>query len=681
MATSGNFKAYCTTSGVTDKYIKFEWTAAQSVANNTSTISWKLLGGDPDGGYVKAGGFQVVIDGDTEYSKSTDYRIKMYTDTLIASGTKTITHNADGTRNFTVRIRAGIYNSAINTDGSKEFTLTTIPRKSSLSVSNGTLGTAQTLAVTRQSTSFKHSIKAVVSGTGTATYYINASGGLSTTEVKHTTTSIPFTPPLSWASQNTTGTSVSVAYTITTYNGSTNVGATSYTKTYQMPASIKPTCILSVSDAEGYKDVFGAYIQGKSKFNLSAAMEYAYGSPLSSKSITADGKTYSADTAATAVITNAGTLTISASVKDKRGREGTDSESVNVAKYTAPKISSLSVHRCNEDGTLNSTGSFAKATYSFAIDDFSEAESDLGITLAADNAHSVKVQYKKSTETSWTDGETVSAYTATGRSFVFAAADDASYDVQVVATDSFGSVSKATSVSTAEVLMHFGADGKSIAFGKVSEKSNAIEFGKQMYDRFGAMLGNGIGFYESGGSTDPDTTLESLIITKVNTPVDGVFYYIQTDFYSTKSVTSNRAQFAIPYASNNPAATRYFYNGAWSDWRPLLRPADVANVAVSFTAHENARSSNYEIKYNPITSTCFARVSFVSDIALTAGTLYSVGTVNSNYHPAVSTALSHYSSKDRDGEAAIGANGVISFMPKAAISAGSTHYFAGFWFV
>lgn len=43
------------------------------------------------------------------------------------------------------------------------------------------------------------------------------------------------------------------------------------------------------------------------------------------------------------------------------------------------------------------------------------------------------------------------------------------------------------------------------------------------------------------------------------------FYYIQTMFYSSKSITSNRAQTAYAYKKNR-IAYRYYYNGIWSEW-------------------------------------------------------------------------------------------------------------------
>ena len=51
-----------------------------------------------------------------------------------------------------------------------------------------------------------------------------------------------------------------------------------------------------------------------------------------------------------------------------------------------------------------------------------------------------------------------------------------------------------------------------------------------------------------------------------NAPGSSGFWYITTQFYSTKSETANRAQFAMPYSTAGALWTRRFYNGVWSAW-------------------------------------------------------------------------------------------------------------------
>lgn len=140
-------------------YLEFAWSVTStSIENNQKTIYWELRGKRTASGYVNAGGFQVVIDGETVYNKSTDYRVELRNGTVVASGKKTLTHNPDGTRSFDVSIRGAIYTYAVNCTGSKRFDLDTIPRASSISCTTANIESNPTITISRASSSFTHTI-------------------------------------------------------------------------------------------------------------------------------------------------------------------------------------------------------------------------------------------------------------------------------------------------------------------------------------------------------------------------------------------------------------------------------------------------------------------------------------------------------------------------------------------
>lgn len=469
MASSGSFQ----TTKCKNLSMLISWSVkSQSTENNSTTISWKMSGYRTDGatGYITCGGFKLVINGTTVYSKSEDYRINVYNGDVIASGTTTISHNSDGTKSFSASAQAGIYYHDVNCSGSATFTLPTIPRKSSLSVGNGTLGTSQTLTVTRQSSSFTHSIKAVC---GSSTLYIKADGSTSTSEVKHSDCSIPFTPPINWASQNTTGTSVSVTYTITTYNGSTKIDSNgnSYTKTCSIPASVKPSCSLTVTDSTGYADKYGGYLKGLSKFKVVVSVTLAQNSPIKSYKTTANSATYTASSFTTGVLTKSGSLAVNTTVTDKRGRTATASKSVTVLNYAKPAITKLTVHRCDEDGASNDqNGEYIKVVFSSSV-----------TSLDGKNTATYKLEYKKTTEDTYTsidltdyDGN----YAVSDASLEpFLADTGSSYNVRVIVTDNFDTGSKTTTASTGFTIMHWLASGLGMAIGKVAELTNVLDIG------------------------------------------------------------------------------------------------------------------------------------------------------------------------------------------------------------
>lgn len=124
MATSGSF----TTGSVEGRSLTFSWTKkSYSIANNTSTIEWSLKGSGSFDGYVNVKNVTLVVNGTTVFNNtSTTY--KCYNGTVIASGTSTISHNADGTKSFSASASAGIYYYTTYQKGSGTWALDTIPR-------------------------------------------------------------------------------------------------------------------------------------------------------------------------------------------------------------------------------------------------------------------------------------------------------------------------------------------------------------------------------------------------------------------------------------------------------------------------------------------------------------------------------------------------------------------------
>lgn len=355
MALSGSFKTNGYTGSKDTIYLEFSWTATQSIVSNATTISWALKGSRTSSGYVMAGGFRLVIDGETVLDKSTDYRIELRNGTVVASGSKTITHKADGTRSFDVSMQGAIYTWAVNCWGNKTFTLDTIPRKSSLTVANGTLDISQTLTVTQQSSSFTHSIKAVC---GSSVSYIKADGTTSATEVKHKGTSIPWKPPIGWAAQAPNNNSVSVTYTITTYSGSTNVGSTPVSVSYGIPYidSLNPSIVPTITDATGYDKLLGGWVQGQSRVKVDVEAYGVYGSTIKSVQVVFEGNTYTGTSITTNAIAGYDVLPIKIIVTDTRERSRIVEPEIFVQKYSLPKITKFTAKRCDSDGGINPSG-------------------------------------------------------------------------------------------------------------------------------------------------------------------------------------------------------------------------------------------------------------------------------------------------------------------------------------
>lgn len=481
MATSGSKSVK-----VTDwDTLKFSWSEkSQDITNNKTTINWTLQLVATEYGYISSSAsktWNVTVNG-TKYSGTTTVGISNNSTKTLASGTTTITHNSDGTKSFDYSFSQEFditFNGWVGTiSGSGSGTLDTIPRKSTLSVSNGTLGVEQTLTITEQASSFAHKVY-TESGTSGKQYILGSSSATSTT------LSFKWTPPASLARQNTSGTSVSVKFTLETYNGSTLIGSNEYTKSFTIPdtAAFRPSCSLTLDDISGWDDTYGSPVQGLSKIKIKVNTTLSYDSPIVSYSISANGAKYTTAEATTEVLKSSGSSPITVTVKDKRGRTGTASYTMNVQAYNLPRVTALTVHRVNGSGVEDDQGNYISAKFSAAI-----------TSLNSKNTATYTLRYKKSTDSQYTSVALTSfsgSYSLSNAIRTFSADGSFSYDVEVEAKDSHGTATRSTSASTAFTLMNWGADGDSMGIFKVAEKRGYLEVGQKMEVENPIELANG----------------------------------------------------------------------------------------------------------------------------------------------------------------------------------------------
>lgn len=141
MALSGSFNTnkYSTQSSGTIG-LNLSWTATQSIVNNSTIISWTLKSnGTMSSGYSVWGApITVTIGGTTVLSITS--RIRVYGGgSFKRTGTITIVHDDDGTKDISMSVRAALYSASVNCTGSASYTLDTINRYALLNtVSNFT---------------------------------------------------------------------------------------------------------------------------------------------------------------------------------------------------------------------------------------------------------------------------------------------------------------------------------------------------------------------------------------------------------------------------------------------------------------------------------------------------------------------------------------------------------------
>ena len=370
------------------------------------------------------------------------------------TGWFTVNNKTSGTTPVSFKIYSG---NGSTRSATYTYNLYVSPAVSTVSASTGTLGTAQTLSVTRYSTSYTHTI----------TYTCGSASGTICT--KSSSTSVSFTPPLSLASQNTSGTTVSITLTITTYNGNTVVGSSTKTYTANIPSSVKPTLTLTLSDPNGYSSTYGGYVQTKSKLKVQLNVTQAYGSAISTYKVVVAGVTYNTN-GCTVDLPTSGTVSISATVTDKRGRSGTATGSITVVAYSAPAVTALSVARCDQNGNIQSDGAYAKITFSARI-----------TSLSNNNTAQYKWSYEVKNSGSWTTTtltELAGQYTVTDATVIFPVDIDKAYQISIQAKDAFsGPWSSYKTVPVAFVLIQTTADGTGLGIGQRATENNKLLIG------------------------------------------------------------------------------------------------------------------------------------------------------------------------------------------------------------
>lgn len=485
MATSG----YMSTS---NRYIKYTISVSQnsqSISGNTSNVTVSVRFFRTNTGYTSYGTGTVYckING-TTYSTGVTPDQKITNGGIVLfSRTLNIPHNADGTK--TLACSAWIsHNVVTSSEQSYSQTLSTIPRASSFgSISGSTIGSSMTININRASSSFNHQVWYRLGSTG----WVDLGTGYGA--------SCTFTPPMSLCSRLPNTTSGIFDLCIRTLNGSSQIGDDVYKSiTIYVPSSLAPSLSFTVSDATGYSETYGGYIQGVSKVKTVITASGVYGSTIRSYYATVDGKNYSGATTTSGVLTSSGTVAISAGVTDSRGREMVSGKKISVLAYSKPKISSFEVKRCDVDGTLNSGGSYLAAIFDSTI-----------TSLNGKNKSTFVLKYKKSTDTNFTTvtlTNYANNYSVKDGKYVFAAEKSASYDVQLTVTDAFDSHDRKTVGSSVKKLISLFRRGLGIAFGKVAELDNTVEFGmntKFSGDTYGNVYGlNGLEIIPSGSDAN-----------------------------------------------------------------------------------------------------------------------------------------------------------------------------------
>lgn len=445
MAISGSFHAY----PVGSFGLYCTWSAVQNIPGNYSDVTitaylqhHSLYVGARTNSTIKCGSDTYSYTAPAVSSASSSqiqtrldsHTFRVYHDS--AGGDKSVAVSASWTFNGTY---SGIYVGTIT--ASDTLVLDAIPRNSTISSVSVDANNKITVALSRPSSAFTHSVKFVF---GTHSYTATGVG-----------TSTSYAMPLSWLDTIPRSLTGTASVTVTTYSGSSTIGTTD-TKDFivSVPEDVKPTIEDIIWTKTSSEPSTWPLTKNVSQGTMSMkGVSGIYGSTITSYSLTFSGLSSNSNSLTVNNITLYGSLNAVAKVTDSRGRSFTKTVPFTVSDYAKPMLT-VSAYRSDDAGNEAAEGDYMTIT---AV---------ASAHKVGDNAlSSLNLQYKTSTSASYTY---TSLYSGTPRTI--AASSNSTWDWTVTASDKVNSVSISGSIATGAVIFDILANGKGIKFGGVAEE-------------------------------------------------------------------------------------------------------------------------------------------------------------------------------------------------------------------
>lgn len=454
MSNSGSF----TTTSCEGRSLTFNWSVrSQNVASNQTTINWSLVGsGDYTYGWVSCGPFKVTIDGKQVYYSAT--RVNVYSGTVVASGTYTFTHDNSGNKSFSAYVEAAIYYFSVNCSGSGSWSLPSIARNATITKAPNFNDEANpTINYTNPAGNNVTSLQACISLTG-------AAADVPYRDISKTGTSYTFN--LTEAERNilrqaTTGKSRTVYFYIQTVINGTTL-RNSYAVTFSIVNGNPVINSISYLDSNASTVAITGdnqkLIQNQStlQLNISGVSAKKYASISKVEYLI---NSYKVDiTSSYNNPVNIGTINYSSNfnlivrVTDSRGFITDKSITVQMIPWKLPYATINIARRAN---FYDETDMLVNAYYS---------------SVENHNSVTIKYQYKKTSESSYSSLVTISNNTQATVNL-----DNAyDYDVRFIITDLFGSTTYNTVVAKGIPLMFFDRNLNSIGVNCFPTKANDI---------------------------------------------------------------------------------------------------------------------------------------------------------------------------------------------------------------
>lgn len=376
------------------------------ITNNTSPVTVTMYLGRASSQSYVGGNWtgNITIDG-SSYDLSGNIPYPTYINGgewyEVASYSKTVKHNNDGSKNVSVSASmSSSYFTPSYSSASGTVSLTTIPRASGVACSSPYIGDNAIISIDKKSSSF----------TNTLTYKIGTLTGTIATKTSNTTVQFQTSSIAdSIYALIPNGTETSGTIYCTTYNGSTQIGDTQSTSfnLYAKESVCKPSVTATivdtntdVTDITGSNTKFIKYIS-KPKVTINATAKKSSSIKKYYVSLN-DGQTSSTKETPFSTI---GSNKVNVSATDSRNYAGYNDYTLDMIDYIKLHINTISITRpegTSNEAILNCNGAYYNGSFSDTVT----------------NTLSGSFKYRKSGETDWTDGGSITP-TITNSTFRF----------------------------------------------------------------------------------------------------------------------------------------------------------------------------------------------------------------------------------------------------------------------
>ena len=525
----------------------------------------------------------VTVDGQTLSWSGMPSMLSQNSSIMLIDKTVTIRHDNDGKKSFNLSATfsgGGGWSPGTLIINRNSFTLSAIPRTSSVSIGAGVIGSSVAININRHNSNFKHTVR-------------YSWAGKSGTIASNVDTSTSWIIPPDFANDIPNSASGTGTIYVDTYSGSTKTGTQSTTFTASVPADMKPTFSgITLSDLNGSAQNLipngNTFIQVIS--NIKVAFNGAvgsYGSSITGYRAEIVGKNQATNSngGSLGIMNYHGTVKIRARVSDSRGRWSDAREvSVTVLEYFAPALSFSIARTGSTSSTLTVTRNAKIASLTVSGSQKNTMTLTFKVARLGTNAFNVD---NGSAGGTWTS---ISSLVNSQANLAGNYLSNQSWVVIGTLEDKFTRTEFMLNVATESVVLSYDRSG--VGVGKIRERGaldvkGDIFANDQPIQQHKLTKDNGSAIEVTGDWNSYTNTGFYMGTNLVNAPQGGnIWKHVQVFKHNDNWVVQVAYDF-----HGQIAAVRSKTNGTWNPWKYLAFKDDIQSHTQS-TAWQNLTLQN-----------------------------------------------------------------------------------------